>query len=51
VPLDSVISCWDVDSIYKIPSMLHKQGLDEIVCFQARHRGKNQPIFGVGPAG
>jgi CTP synthase len=34
VPLDSVISCWDVDSIYKIPSMLHKQGLDEIVCFK-----------------
>jgi CTP synthase len=34
VPLDSVISCWDVNSIYKIPSMLHKQGLDEIVCFK-----------------
>jgi CTP synthase len=34
VPLDSVISVWDVDSIYKIPSMLHKQGLDEIVCFK-----------------
>ncbi len=28
----SVISCYDVSSIYKIPSMLHKQGLDEIVC-------------------
>jgi CTP synthase len=28
----SVISCYDVTSIYKIPSMLHKQGLDEIVC-------------------
>ena len=28
----SVISCYDVNSIYKIPSMLHKQGLDEIVC-------------------
>jgi CTP synthase len=23
---------WDVDSIYKIPSMLHQQMLDEIVC-------------------
>jgi CTP synthase len=34
VPLDSVCSCWDVDTIYKIPSMLHKQGLDEIVCFK-----------------
>jgi len=34
VPLDAVISVWDVDSIYKIPSMLHRQGLDEIVCFK-----------------
>jgi CTP synthase len=33
VPLNAVISVWDVDSIYKVPSMLHKQGLDEIVCF------------------
>ncbi len=32
VQLDSVISVWDEDSIYKIPSMLHKQGLDQIVC-------------------
>ena len=34
VALDAVISVWDVDSIYKIPSMLHRQGLDEIVCFR-----------------
>jgi CTP synthase len=27
-----VISANDADSIYKIPTMLHKQGLDEIVC-------------------
>lgn len=32
VPLDAVISVWDVDFIYKIPAMLHKQGLDDIVC-------------------
>ncbi len=32
VPLDAVISVWDADSIYKIPSMLHEQGLDSIVC-------------------
>jgi CTP synthase len=32
VPVDNVISVWDADSIYKIPSMLHKQNLDEIVC-------------------
>ena len=32
VQAGAVISCYDVDSIYKIPSILHKQGLDEIVC-------------------
>ena len=29
---DAVISAWDADTIYKIPQMLHDQGLDEIVC-------------------
>ncbi len=29
---DSVISMWDVDSIYKVPQMLHEQGLDRIIC-------------------
>jgi CTP synthase len=33
VPMNAVISVWDADSIYKVPSMLHQQGLDEIVCF------------------
>lgn len=28
----SVISMWDVDSIYKVPQMLHEQGLDRIIC-------------------
>ncbi len=32
VPVDCVISVWDVDSIYKIPAMLHRQNLDAIVC-------------------
>ncbi len=32
VPEDAVISVWDVDSIYKIPQMLHDQGLDAIIC-------------------
>lgn len=32
VPLDAVISMWDVDTIYKIPAMLHGQGLDDLVC-------------------
>ena len=34
VPEKSVISAVDVDSIYKIPMDLHKQGLDEIVVKQ-----------------
>jgi CTP synthase len=33
VPMNAVISVWDADSIYKVPAMLHRQGLDEIVCF------------------
>ena len=32
VPQDAVISVWDADSIYKIPQMLHDQGLDAIIC-------------------
>ena len=28
----AVIGCYDADSIYKIPGILHHQGLDEIVC-------------------
>jgi CTP synthase len=32
VPVEAVISAADVDSIYKIPAMLHDQMLDEIVC-------------------
>ncbi|MCM1129038.1 MAG: CTP synthase [Alistipes senegalensis] len=29
---EAVISVWDVDTIYKIPSLLHEQGLDAIIC-------------------
>ena len=29
---EGVISVWDADTIYKIPQMLHDQGLDAIVC-------------------
>jgi CTP synthase len=32
VPVEAVISAFDVDSIYKIPAMLHSQDLDRIVC-------------------
>ena len=33
---EAVISMWDVDSIYKVPQMLNKQGLDRIVCEELR---------------
>ena len=29
---EAVISVWDVDTIYKIPQMLHEQGLDDLIC-------------------
>ncbi|HEY4373119.1 MAG TPA: CTP synthase [Burkholderiales bacterium] len=32
VPARAVVSVWDVDSIYKVPSVLHQQMLDELVC-------------------
>ena len=34
VPLHGVISMWDVDTIYKVPRMLHEQGLDELTCMK-----------------
>jgi len=32
VALDAVISVWDAGSIYEIPAMLHRQGLDNLIC-------------------
>ncbi|MCP9760086.1 CTP synthase [Aquitalea sp. S1-19] len=29
---NAVIGCYDADSIYKVPSMLHNQGIDDIIC-------------------
>jgi CTP synthase len=29
-----VISVWDADTIYKVPRMLHEQGLDEQICMK-----------------
>ncbi|WP_119288162.1 CTP synthase [Azohydromonas sediminis] len=34
VARQAVISMWDVDTIYKVPRMLHEQGLDEIICMK-----------------
>jgi CTP synthase len=32
VAQSGVISMWDVDTIYKVPRMLHEQGLDDLIC-------------------
>ena len=34
VALAGVISMWDVDTIYKVPRMLHEQRLDELICMK-----------------
>ncbi|ABM58396.1 CTP synthase [Verminephrobacter eiseniae] len=36
VPEWGVISMWDVDIIYKVPRMLHEQGLDGLICDKLR---------------
>src|SRR6186713_1917096 len=36
VPRWGVISMWDVDTIYKVPRMLHEQGLDGLICDKLR---------------
>jgi CTP synthase len=28
----AVVSVWDADTIYRVPRMLHEQGLDDIIC-------------------
>ena len=47
-PNEAVISAWDVDSIYKIPRMLHEQGLDEIVCHKLQHHRASRPTCRAG---
>ena len=36
VPEWGVISMWDVNTIYKLPRMLHEQGLDGLICDKLR---------------
>ena len=36
VPEWGVISMWDVDTIYKVPRILHQQGLDGLICDKLR---------------
>ena len=40
VPEHGVISMWDVDSIYKVPRILHEQGLDELICMKLQQLTK-----------
>ena len=51
VQKEAVISAWDVDSIYKIPMMLHEQMLDEIVCHKLQILAKRRRPVGVAQAG
>ena len=37
---EAVISVWDVDTIYKIPQMLHEQGMDELLCKELNIQAK-----------
>src|SRR5919107_405578 len=46
VGVEAVISAVDVDSIYKIPGMLHAQNLDDIVC---RKLGLTPPPANLAP--
>ncbi|KFN42777.1 CTP synthetase [Arenimonas malthae CC-JY-1] len=43
VPEKAVISCVDVDNIYKLPLWLHSQGLDEIAVERLRLEDKARP--------
>ena len=38
-----VISMWDVDTIYKVPRMLHEQRLDELICMKLQLLTTREP--------
>ena len=46
-----VISVWDVDTIYKVPRMLHAQGLDELICAKLQLHTKPGQPDALGQAG
>ena len=48
VPVEAVISAVDVDSIYRIPAMLHAQKLDDIVCRKFGLKARRPRIFQAG---
>jgi CTP synthase (UTP-ammonia lyase) len=51
VPLHGVISMWDVDTIYKVPRVLHEQGLDELICMKLQLLTKAGRPEALGHAG
>ena len=50
VGLQGVISMWDVDTIYKVPRMLHEQRLDEIICMKLQLLTKPADLTALGSA-
>ncbi|MBT9493978.1 MAG: CTP synthase [Paucibacter sp.] len=44
VPEYGVISMWDVDTIYKVPRMLHEQGLDQLICTKLQLNTKSADL-------
>jgi CTP synthase len=39
-----VISMWDVNTIYKVPRMLHEQGLDQMICTKLQLNTKSADL-------
>ncbi len=39
-----VISMWDVNTIYKVPRMLHEQGLDQLICTKLQLNTKSTDL-------
>ena len=39
-----VISMWDVNTIYKVPRMLHEQGLDQLICTKLQLNTKHADL-------
>ncbi len=44
VPEYGVISMWDVNTIYKVPRMLHEQGLDQLICTKLQLNTKSTDL-------
>ena len=44
VPEYGVISMWDVNTIYKVPRMLHEQGLDQMICTKLQLNTKSADL-------